>query len=120
MNNIRTLIVDDASFIRKMLMQILKRSEFEVVGEAENADEAMLRYEELTPDLVIMDIMMPGTSGIEAVTELRRKHPDALIVMCSALGLESVMKQALDAGARDYIIKPFMPDQVLQKLREVV
>ena len=120
MNTVRTLVVDDATFIRKMLGQILTRSEFEVVGEAENADEAMSRYEELAPDLVIMDIMMPGTSGIEAVIEIRRKHPEALIVMCSALGLESVVKQALDAGAKDYIVKPFMPDQVLQKLREVV
>jgi len=117
MNTVRTLVVDDALFIRQMLKQIFSRTEFQVVGEAGSAEEAVVKYDTLAPEMVIMDIMMPGTSGIDAVKLILGKDPAARIVMCSALGQETTVEEALAAGARDFIIKPFMPDQVLQTLR---
>jgi len=117
MANIRTLIVDDTLFIRMVLKQVLRKTEFEVVGEATDGQEAVAKYEELKPDLVVMDIIMPSMSGLDAVRQIMGKYPQAWIVMCSALGQNDVIAQALAAGARDYIVKPFVPDQVLETLR---
>jgi two-component system, chemotaxis family, chemotaxis protein CheY len=117
MATIRTLIVDDTMFIRMVLKQVLLKTEFQVVGEAGDGNEAVTKYEELQPDLVVMDIIMPSMSGLDAVRQIMCKYPEADIVMCSALGQDSVIKQALAAGARDYIVKPFVPDQVLGTLR---
>jgi len=116
----RILVVDDTPFIRRMLRHILGESEFEVVGEAADAEEAVRKFDELCPDFVLMDIIMPGTSGIEAVRQILAKDPKVRIVMCSALGHESVVGEALAAGASDFIEKPFMPDQVLQTLRNLI
>jgi two-component system chemotaxis response regulator CheY len=117
MDKVRTLIVDDTLFIRMMLKQILLKTEFQVVGEASDGGEAISRYEELQPDLVLMDIIMPSMSGLDAVRTIVTRYPDAWIVMCSALGQENIVTQAMDAGARDFIVKPFVPDQVLRALR---
>lgn len=120
MNRFRTLVVDDAVFIRRALAQILQASEFEVVGEAANGKEAVQEYRRLLPDVVLMDIMMPEMNGIEAVRQIRQEHPDARIIMCSALGQEKVIIEALSAGALDFIVKPFLPEKILATLRHVV
>ena len=120
MTKIRTLIVDDTELIRSMLAQILGRTEFEVVGVAADGREAVEKYHELLPDLVLMDVMMPGVSGIEAVRQIVAHDPSATIVMCSAYGEESVMDETLDAGALAFIQKPFIADNVLETLRGIV
>jgi two-component system chemotaxis response regulator CheY len=116
----RVLIADDAAFMREMLRDILTEGGFEVVGEAEDGEEALARYSELTPDLVTLDIVMPRKSGIDALKELMAEHPTACVVMCSALGQEALVMEALEAGARDYVVKPFKPDQVLAAVNKAV
>jgi len=115
----RTLIVDDTALIRRMLAQILSGTEFEVVGVAADGREAVEKFSELSPDFVLMDVMMPGVSGIEAVRQIIAHDPIAQIVMCSAYGEESVVNEALNAGAIDFIQKPFIANDVLETLREV-
>ncbi len=117
---VRVLIADDAVFMRNMIRDIFGTApEFEVIGEAANGDEAIVRYDELKPDVVTMDIVMPMKSGIEAVKEICQKHSGAKIVMCSALGQESLVMEAIEAGASDFIVKPFTPDKVLEVVRKV-
>ena len=112
MSSTRVLIVDDAIFMRRMLKDIFASGEFEVVGEAKDGVEAVEKYKELTPDLVTMDIVMPFKSGIEATKEILVHDADATIVMCSALGQESLVIEAIDAGAADFIVKPFKEEDV--------
>ena len=109
----RVLIADDAAFMREMLRDILTEGGFEVVAEAEDGEEAIAKYTEHRPDLVTLDIVMPRKSGIDALRELQELDPEACIVMCSALGQEALVMEALEAGARDYVVKPFKPEQVL-------
>lgn len=116
----RVLIADDASFMRQMIREIIEPEGFEVVGESTDGIEAVEHFEELHPDLVTMDIVMPKRSGIDAVKEILAKHPKACVVMCSALGQETLVMEALQAGARDFIVKPFKPDSVLATLRKVL
>ncbi|HEM45736.1 MAG TPA: response regulator [Alphaproteobacteria bacterium] len=116
----RVLIADDASFMRQMIREIIEPEGYEVVGEATNGIEAVEQFEELSPDLVTMDIVMPKRSGIDAVKGILAKHSDARIVMCSALGQETLVMEALQAGARDFIVKPFKPDNVLATLKKIL
>jgi len=116
----RVLIADDASFMRQMIREIIEPEGHEVVGEATNGIEAVEQYEELQPDIVTMDIVMPKRSGIDAVKGILAKHTDARIVMCSALGQESLVMEALQAGARDFIVKPFKPDNVLATIKKIL
>ncbi|MCG8588787.1 MAG: response regulator [Proteobacteria bacterium] len=116
----RVLIADDASFMRQMIREIIEPEGYEVVGEASDGVEAVERFQELHPDLVTMDIVMPKRSGIDAVKGILAEHPDACVVMCSALGQETLVMEALQAGARDFIVKPFKPDNVLATLRKVL
>jgi len=116
----RTLIADDASFMREMIREIIEPEGFEVVAEAADGCEAVERFAEHSPDVVTMDIVMPKKSGIEAVKEIVAANPGACIVMCSALGQEALVMEALKAGARDFIVKPFKPDVVLTTLRKVL
>ncbi len=116
----RVLIADDASFMRQMIREIIEPEGYQVVGEATNGIEAVEQYEELSPDLVTMDIVMPKRSGIDAVKGILAKHPDARVVMCSALGQETLVMEALQAGARDFIVKPFKPDNVLATLKKIL
>ena len=116
----RVLIADDASFMRQMIREIIEPEGYEVVGEATNGVEAIERYIELTPDIVTMDIVMPKQSGIDAVKGILEKAPDAKVVMCSALGQESLVMEALQAGARDFIVKPFKPDNVIATLKKIL
>ncbi len=116
----RVLIADDASFMRQMIREIIEPEGHEVVGEATNGIEAVELYQELQPDLVTMDIVMPKRSGIDAVKGILEGCPDAKVVMCSALGQESLVMEALQAGARDFIVKPFKPDSVLATLAKTL
>ncbi|MEJ2217265.1 MAG: response regulator [Gemmatimonadota bacterium] len=114
------LICDDAIFMRTMLGEILRQASFEVVGEASTGDEAVQLYHELKPDLVTMDIVMPGKDGIEAVREIMRESPEAKILMCSAMGQQALVIEAIEAGARDFVVKPFQPSRVLEAVQRVL
>jgi two-component system, chemotaxis family, chemotaxis protein CheY len=116
----RILIVDDAKFMRLTLTGILKKAEHEIVGEAENGREAIDLYRELKPELVTMDITMPEMSGLEAMKEIRQEFPDAKVVMCSAMGQQKMVVEAIEAGAKDFIVKPFDEGRVLEAVNRVL
>ena len=116
----KVLIVDDAAFMRMMIKDILSKNGYEVVGEAENGLKAVEKYKELSPDLVLMDITMPEMNGIDAVKNIKAIDPGAKIVMCSAMGQQAMVIESIQAGARDFIVKPFQADRVLEAVRKVV
>jgi len=120
---VRVLIVDDALFMRKMLSDILKNEGIEVCGEAENGKEAVEKYKELKPDLVTMDIVMPKMEeidGVSAVREIMKIEPQAKIIMVSAMGQHSLVVEAIQAGARDFVTKPFQPSRVIEAIKRVL
>lgn len=110
----KILIVDDAAFMRMMIKDILAKNGYEIVGEAENGQVAVEKYKDLKPDLVTMDITMPEMDGIAAVKEIKSFDPSAIIIMCSAMGQQSMVIDAIQAGAKDFIVKPFQPERVLE------
>ncbi|UCF21224.1 MAG: response regulator [Gemmatimonadota bacterium] len=114
------LIVDDAIFMRTMIADILKGAGFEVVGEASSGLEAVERYRELRPDMVTMDIVMPDMGGIDAVREIIKEDPEARILMCSAMGQQGLVIEAIQAGARDFVAKPFQPSRVLEAVQRLM
>ena len=114
------LICDDAVFMRTMLSDILSNAGFSVVGQAQTGAEAVEKYKELQPDLVTMDIVMPDMGGIEAVRKIVAEYPDAKILMCSAMGQQSLVVEAIQAGARDFVVKPFQPSRVLEAVQRVL
>jgi two-component system chemotaxis response regulator CheY len=116
----RILIADDASFMRQMIREIIEPEGYEVVGEASNGIEALEQFIELRPDLVTMDIVMPKRSGIDAVKGILAEDAQARVVMCSALGQETLVMEALQAGARDFIVKPFKPDAVVATMKKIL
>jgi two-component system chemotaxis response regulator CheY len=116
----RVLIVDDAVFMRNMIKDIFSGGGFEIVGEAANGLEAVEKYKEFRPDLTTMDIVMPFKSGIEATREIVKLDPKAVIVMCSALGQESLVMEAIEAGASDFVVKPFKSEDVLAVVKKVL
>lgn len=116
----KVLIVDDAAFMRMMIKDILSKNGYEVAGEAENGLRAVEKYKELAPDLVLMDITMPEMNGIDAVKNIKAIDPGAKIVMCSAMGQQAMVIESIQAGARDFIVKPFQADRVLEAVRKVV
>ena len=116
----RVLVVDDAAFMRMMIKEILRRGGYQVVGEAENGAQAVEQFRELKPDIVTMDITMPEMDGITAVKEIRRVDSNALIVMCSAMGQQAMVIEAIQAGAKDFVVKPFQPERVLEAIRKVL
>ena len=116
----KILVADDASFMRQMIRDIIEPEGFEVIGEAADGVEVIEKYKELEPELVMLDIVMPRKSGMDAVRELVALDPSAKIVMCSALGQEALVMEAMQAGAKDFIVKPFKPDAVLATLRKVI
>lgn len=116
----RILIVDDAKFMRITLTNILKNANHEIVGEAENGREAVRLYRELKPDLVTMDITMPEMSGLDAVKEIKKDFKDAKIIMCSAMGQQKMVVDAIEAGAKDFIVKPFDGSQVVDSVSRVL
>jgi len=117
---VQVLLVDDTAFMRRMLRDILTREGFEVAAEASNGREAVEAYHQARPDLVIMDITMPEMDGIAAVREIASQDPAARIVMCSALGQQELIIAALEAGACDFVVKPFVPEKVLEAVRKVM
>jgi two-component system, chemotaxis family, chemotaxis protein CheY len=116
----KVLIVDDSAVIRRLLRGVFLPDRFQVVAEAGNGKEAVERYLAAKPDLVIMDIVLPEVSGIDATREIVSHDPRARIIVCSALGQEDLVMQALNAGASDYIVKPFEPEDVLRVANKVL
>ena len=114
------LLVDDAAFMIMMLKDILVKNGYEVLGEAENGLKAVEKYKELNPDLVIMDITMPEMDGIEAVKEIKKINPSAAVIMCSAMGQQSMVIEAIQSGAKDFIVKPFQADRIIEAVRKVI
>ncbi len=113
------LICDDAIFMRTMIGDILRQAGYEVVGEAETGVEAVDKYRALKPDLVTMDIVMPDMGGIDAVREIVTEDPTARILMCSAMGQQALVIEAIQAGAKDFVVKPFQPSRVLEAVQRV-
>ena len=116
----RILVVDDAAFMRMMLSDHLTEAGFEVIGQAENGAVAVVKYKELRPDMVTMDITMPEMDGIQAVKEIKKFDPTARIVMCSAMGQQHMVMEAIQAGARDFIVKPFDVARVVQAVTKAL
>lgn len=113
------LICDDALFMRAMLAEIMKQAGFTVVAEASTGAEAVTMYRRLKPTLVTMDIIMPDMGGIDAVRAIVKEFPEAKIMMCSAMGQQALVIEAMHAGARDFVIKPFQPSRVLEAVQRV-
>jgi two-component system, chemotaxis family, chemotaxis protein CheY len=114
------LIADDAAFMRMMIKNILSEAGYEIAGEAENGAVAVTKYKELKPDLTTMDITMPEMDGIAALKEIRDLDPTARVVMCSAMGQQSMVIESIQAGAKDFIVKPFQPDRVLEAIQKAL
>lgn len=117
---IRILIVDDASFMRVVLKNILTQNGYEVAGEAGNGLEAIEKYKALKPDLMTLDITMPEMNGISAAQEIIKLNPDAKIIMCSAMGQQGMVIEAIKAGAKDFIVKPFQAERVIESIQKVM
>ena len=116
----RVMLVDDAKVMRLMLARIFEQAGYEVAGEAATGLEAIARYKEIKPDLVLMDITMPEMSGIDAVKEIKKIDPEARIIMCTAMGQRPLVVEAIVAGAVNYIVKPFTPSKVLEAAKEAL
>lgn len=114
------LIVDDASFVRTMIKNILTKNGFDVVDEAENGAEAIEKYKKIRPGLIIMDIIMPEIDGIQATREIKKLNPDAKIIMCSAVGQRGMMDEAIQAGAEDFIVKPFEAARLIEAVKKML
>lgn len=114
------LIVDDAAFMRMMIKDILSKNGYNVAGEAENGLKAVEKYNELKPDLVLMDITMPEMDGIAALKQIKAADGNAHVIMCSAMGQQAMVIEAIQAGAKDFIVKPFQADRVLEAVKKVV
>ncbi|WP_077300189.1 response regulator [Virgibacillus pantothenticus] len=116
----RILIVDDAAFMRMMIKDILTKNGYEVVGEAQDGVQAVEKYNELKPDLVTMDITMPEKDGITALKEILADDAQARIIMCSAMGQQAMVIDAIQAGAKDFIVKPFQADRVIEAIQKAL
>ena len=116
----KILLVDDAAFMRKVIKDTLNKHGYTDVHEAVDGADAVEKYDELHPDLVMMDITMPNMDGLEALKAIRAKDPNANVVMCSAMGQESMVIDAVRSGAKDFIVKPFKPDRVLKTVSSIV
>ncbi|WML43712.1 response regulator [Neobacillus sp. PS3-40] len=116
----KILIVDDAAFMRMMIKDILSKNGYQVVGEAADGAQAIEKYKECAPDLVTMDITMPEMDGITALKEIKKVNPNVKVIMCSAMGQQAMVIDAIQAGARDFIVKPFQADRVLEAISKVL
>lgn len=114
------LICDDAAFMRVMIKDILTKNGYDVAGEAENGLKAIEKYNETKPDLVMMDITMPEMDGIQALKKIKAIDPNASVVMCSAMGQQAMVIESIQSGARDFIVKPFQPDRVIEAVKKAV
>ena len=111
------LICDDAAFMRMMIKDILTKNGYNVAGEAENGLKAVEKYNETKPDLVMMDITMPEMDGIQALKKIKETDPNATVIMCSAMGQQAMVIEAIQSGANDFIVKPFQADRVLEAIK---
>jgi two-component system chemotaxis response regulator CheY len=116
----RILIVDDAAFMRMMIRDILSKNGFEVCGEAHDGAQAIEKFKELKPDLITMDITMPEMDGIQALKEIKKLEPNVKIIMCSAMGQQAMVIDAIQAGAKDFIVKPFQADRVVEAIKKTL
>lgn len=116
----KILIVDDAAFMRMMIKDILSKNGYEVVGEANDGSQAIEKYKELKPDLVTMDITMPEMDGISALKEIKKIDGNARVIMCSAMGQQAMVIDAIQAGAKDFIVKPFQADRVIEAIKKTL
>ena len=116
----KILIVDDAAFMRMMIKDILTKNDFEVVGEAQDGNEAVEKYKELQPDLVTMDITMPEKDGLASLKEILQVNSNAKVIMCSAMGQQAMVIDAIQAGAKDFIVKPFQADRVIEAIQKAL
>lgn len=114
------LICDDAAFMRMMIKDILVKNGYVVIAEAENGLKAIEKYNETKPDLVMLDITMPEMDGIQALKKIQEMDPASNIIMCSAMGQQAMVIEAIQSGAKDFIVKPFQADRVLEAVRKVV
>ena len=114
------LICDDAAFMRMMIKDILVKNGYNIAGEAENGVNAVEKYAETKPDLVLMDITMPEMDGIQALKKIKSTDPAASVIMCSAMGQQAMVIESIQAGARDFIVKPFQADRVLEAVKKVI
>lgn len=117
---IKVLIADDLKFIKLVLRDLVEKAGFRVVGEASNGEEAIELYQDKRPDVVLMDITMPKVDGLTAMKEILKIDPEAKIIMCSALGQQSLIVQALQMGARDFIVKPFREERVVASIKKIL
>ncbi|MEK4565721.1 response regulator [Alkalihalobacillus sp. FSL R5-0424] len=113
------LIVDDAAFMRMMIKDILVNAGLQVIGEAENGLQAVKQYQALKPDLVTMDITMPELDGIQALKRIKELDPDANVIMCSAMGQQALVLEAIQSGAKDFIVKPFQKERVVETIHQI-
>ncbi len=114
------LICDDAAFMRMLIKDILTKNGYNVVGEAENGKIAVDKYAELSPDLVLLDITMPEMDGIGALKAIKAKDANASVIMCSAMGQQAMVIEAIQSGAKDFIVKPFQAERVLEAVKKVI
>ena len=114
------LICDDAAFMRMMIKDILTKNGYTIVGEAENGQKAVEKYNETKPDLVMMDITMPEMDGIQALKKIKATDPNAAIIICSAMGQQAMVIESIQSGAKDFIVKPFQPDRVLEAVKKAI
>lgn len=114
------LICDDAAFMRMMIKDILTKNGYNVIGEAENGLKAIEKYAETSPDLVLMDITMPEMDGIAALKKIKEYDSNAVVIMCSAMGQQAMVIEAIQSGAKDFIVKPFQADRVIEAVRKVL
>lgn len=114
------LICDDAAFMRMMIKDILTKNGYNIAGEAENGLKAVEKYNEVKPDLVLMDITMPEMDGIQALKQIKSQDPSASVIMCSAMGQQAMVIEAIQSGAKDFIVKPFQAERVLEAVKKVV
>ena len=114
------MFTDDAAFMRMMIKDILTKNGYNIAGEAENGAKAVEKYAELKPDLVLMDITMPEMDGIEALKKIKASDPGASVIMCSAMGQQAMVIESIQSGAKDFIVKPFQADRVIEAVQKVV
>jgi len=117
---IDVLIVDDLTFIKMVLKDLVEKAGFRVVGEASDGEEALRMFEEKRPDIVLMDITMPKMDGLTALQRILDKDPEAKVIMCSALGQQRLILQAIQLGAKDFIVKPFRPERVIGSIKKIL
>jgi len=117
---VNVLIVDDLAFIKIVLRDIIEKAGFRVVGEASNGEQAITMYQDTRPDVVLMDITMPGMDGLTALKKIREVDQTARVIICSALGQQQLIVQAIQLGAKDFIVKPFQPQRVVSALKKAL